>query len=283
MAIDINSAQFLVAARKNGISFDRAVMIGRQNLCVALPLLVQLFERNKLSSERLTIPTTSRYSEPLFEALGAKQVDSLDNSDFEGAQLVHDMNQPIRAEWREKYDIVYDGGTLEHIFNFPTALKNSMELVREGGRLFIHTCANNLCGHGFFQFSPELFYRALSAENGFEVERMSIHRAGPYGAWYEVSDPNAIRSRVELITFTPVLIMVQAKRVSIKPIFSQPPQQSDYTALWQSSAHPVASRPPKNNFPVLRSFYGALRTGLEFYHRQSLFNRRFFRRNSRKD
>jgi hypothetical protein len=282
MGIDINSAQFLVAAKKKGASFDRVVMIGRQNLGVALPLLIRLFERNGLSAERLKIPATSRYSEPLFEALGAAQVDSLDNSDFEGAQLVHDMNQPIRAEWREKYDVVYDGGTLEHIFNFPTALKNSMELVREGGRLFIHTCANNLCGHGFFQFSPELFYRALSAENGFEVERMTIHRAGPYGAWYEVSDPNAIRSRVELITFTPVLIMVQAKRVSIKPIFSQPPQQSDYTALWQGG-HLAAARTKKDSFPVLRSFCSAMKTGLEFYRRQSLFNRRFFRRNSRKD
>jgi len=282
MAIDINSARFLMAARKKGVSFDRVVMIGRQNLCVALPLLVQLFERNKLSPERLKVPTASRYSEPLFEALGATQVDSLDNSDFEGAQLVHDMNQPIRAEWKEKYDIVYDGGTLEHIFNFPTALKNSMELVREGGRLFIHTCANNLCGHGFFQFSPELFYRALSAENGFEVERMTLHRMGPYGAWYEVADPNAIRSRVELITFTPVLIMVQAKRVSLKPIFSQPPQQSDYTALWQTG-HLSAARPKKNTFPVLRSFYSAMKTGWEFYRRQSLFNRRFFRRNSSKD
>ena len=62
-----------------------------------------------------------------------------------------------------QFDVVYDGGTLEHVFNFPVALRNAMELLRPGGRLFtIHTCANNLCGHGFYQFSRELFYRTLS-------------------------------------------------------------------------------------------------------------------------
>jgi hypothetical protein len=282
MGIDINSALFLVSAKKKGVSFNRVLMIGRQHLDVAVPLAVQLLERNNLPAVAFKGPKTPFYSEPLFEALGSAQVDSLDNSDFEGAQLVHDMNLPIQAAWREKYDVVYDGGTLEHIFNFPTALKNSMELVCEGGRLFIHTCANNLCGHGFFQFSPELFYRCLCAENGFEVERMTIHRVGPYGSWYEVADPNAIHSRVELITFTPVLIMVQAKRVSLKPIFSKPPHQSDYTVLW-GTAKPTTSRPQKTTFPVLRRLYRAMKTGLEFYRRQSLFNRRFFRKNSRKE
>jgi SAM-dependent methyltransferase len=222
------------------------------------------------------------YAEPFFEALGASRVDSLDNSDFEGAKFVHDLNQTIPAQWKQQFDAVYDGGTLEHVFNFPVALQNCMELLREGGRLFIQTCANNLCGHGFYQFSPELFYRALGSENGFEVERMVIHRVGPYGGWYEVSDPNSIHSRVELITFTPMHLLVQAKRTAIKPIFAQMPQQSDYTTLWQAgSAQPREVKQPV--FPKLSGFIRAMRTGLEFYHRQSLGNRRFFRKVSKDD
>jgi len=236
-----------------------------------------------LPADKFKNPTAAcAYSEPFFEALGSTQVDSLDYSSFEGAQLVHDLNTPISNAWQGKYDVVFDGGTLEHVFNFPTALKNSMELVREGGRLFSHTCANNLCGHGFYQLSPELFYRALSPENGFEVERIVIHRVGPYGSWREVSDPNAIRARVELITFTPVQMLVQARRSTIKPIFEKPPLQSDYTALWQASAS-LAAKAPKNNFPVLRRFWNAAKTGVEFYHRQSLFNRLFFKKVKRED
>ena len=282
MGLDINDVQLFIAARKQGVQFGRTIMIGRNSLNVFPSAMVAILERHGLPSEKFRkAGPECAYAEPFFEALGAVRVDSLDNSDFEGAQFIHDLNQPIPASWKDQFDVVYDGGTLEHVFNFPTALRNCMELLREGGRFFTHTCANNLCGHGFYQFSPELFYRALSAENGFEVERMVIHRVGPYGNWYEVSDPNAIRSRVELITFTPMQMLVQAKRTSIKPIFARHPQQSDYTALWEASRDaqdstnltPVVRKP---RLPALARFIHAMLTGLEFYRRQSLRNRRFF-------
>jgi SAM-dependent methyltransferase len=286
MGLDINSVQFLIAAHKKGIRFDHTVMLGRHSLNVFPRTMTAVLERHGLNAEKFKIAGADiAYAEPFFEALGAKQVDSMDNSDFEGAKLVHDLNLPIPPEWKEKFDVVYDGGTMEHVFNFPVALRNSMELLRPGGHLFMHTCANNLCGHGFYQFSPELFYRALSPENGFEVERMVIHRVGPYGNWHEVSDPNAIRSRVELITFTPMHLLVQAKRTSVKPIFAQSPQQSDYTAMWQA-----ADPTPKNTdavivkrprFAKIARLIHVIKTGLNFYSRQSLGNRRFFRKTPR--
>ena len=278
MGLDINSVQFLLAARKQGVRFDHTLMLGRHSLNVFPRTLAAVLERNGFTSEKLREP--SAYAEPFFETLGATRVDSLDNSDFEGAKLVHDLNQPLPADWKEKFDVVYDGGTLEHVFNFPTALRNAMELLKPGGRLFIHNCANNLCGHGFYQFSPELFYRALSPENGFEVERMVIHRVGPYGNWHEVSDPNAIRERVELITFTPMLLLVQAKRTSIKPVFAQAPQQSDYSVLWQAAgpAAPAAPVVRAPRFARAARLFNVLKHGLDFYRRQSLGNRKFFKK-----
>jgi hypothetical protein len=282
MGLDINAVQFLVAAKKHGASFGRTLMLGRQSLNVFPAAMVSLLERNGFSAAKFKVAGPECvYAEPLFEALGAQQVDSLDNSNFEGAKFVHDLNRPIPPDWRGKFDAVVDGGTLEHVFNFPTGLRNSMELVREGGRLFFHTGANNLCGHGFYQFSPELFYRALSAENGFEVERMVIHRVGPYGNWYEVSDPNTIRSRVELISFTPMHLLVQARRTSTREVFAQAPQQSDYTVLWQASGADKVAPAKQPHFAAVARLFHALGTGLEFYRRQSLRNRKFFRKTSR--
>jgi len=283
MGLDINSVQFLLAAQKKGVRFDRTLMLGRHSLNVFPRTLAAVLERNGFSTEKFKVP--SAYAEPFFETLGAMQVDSLDNSDFEGAKLVHDLNQPLPADWKERFDVVYDGGTLEHVFNFPTALRNAMELLKPGGRLFIQTCANNLCGHGFYQFSPELFYRALSPENGFEVERMVIHRVGPYGNWHEVSDPNAICSRVELITFTPMHLLVQAKRTSIKPIFAQAPQQSDYTAMWQAAEPATPSAPVVKSprFAKMARLFHVAKLGVEFYRRQSLGNHKFFKKVRRED
>jgi hypothetical protein len=279
MGLDINAAELLIAARKKGVRFDRSVMLGRSSLHAFPQAVATVLEQNGLPAEKFKqAGPECAYAEPLFEALGATRVDTIDNSDYEGAKFVHDMNQPIPAEWREQFDVVYDGGTLEHIFNFPIALRNSMEMLRPGGRLFIHNCANNMCGHGFYQFSPELFYRALSPENGFEVERMIIHRIGPYGGWHEVSDPNIIRERVELITFTPVLILVQAKRVAVKEVFARMPLQSDYVVKWQETDKIQIETVKKPHFARLAQLIRGIKTGLAFYRRQSLGNRRFFRR-----
>ncbi len=278
MGLDINGVQLLIAARKKGAQFGRTVMLGRSTLNVFPQTMVSVLDRNGLPAVKFkNAGPECAYAEPFFEALGASRVDAMDNSDYEGAKLVHDLNQPIPSEWREQFDAVYDGGTLEHVFNFPVALRNSMELLKPGGRLFIHTCANNLCGHGFYQFSPELFYRTLSPENGFEVERMIIHRVGPYGRWHEVSDPNAIRSRVELITFTPVHMLVQAKRVAVKEIFQKMPQQSDYVVKWQETDPNATETVRKPIFAKAARLVHALKTGWEFYRTQSLGNRRFFR------
>lgn len=284
MGLDINGARFFIAAHKRGARFERILMIGRHSLNVYPPTMAALLERHGLPADkfRLAGPDCA-YAEPFFEALGATSVESLDNSDFEGARFVHDLNEPVPEGWKGQFDAVYDGGTLEHVFNFPVALRNCMELVKEGGRVFIHTCANNLCGHGFYQFSPELFYRAFSPEQGFEVERMVIHRVGPYGNWHEVSDPNAIRERVELITFTPMHLLVQARRVKRVPVFATTPQQSDYTVMWQAAkgqaAHtalvPAVKTPA---FPRLARLLHVLRLGIQFYRRQSLVNRRFFKK-----
>lgn len=284
MGMDINSVQFLIGAHRRGAAFKSVLMLGRQSMNVYPAKMVQVLSAAGLPSETYSEPGRDvSYAEPLFEALGATEVASMDASGFEGAQFVHDLNLPIDKSLHERFDVVYDGGTLEHVFNFPVGLRNSMEMVKVGGRLFIHTCANNLCGHGFYQFSPELFFRTFSAENGFQVERVILHVIGPYGRWYQVTDPNEIRSRVELITFTPLQMLIEAKRISSVPVFASAPQQSDYSAMWQASsgtAHADAEKKPdllKRVLPGVARLLHVVRLGVEFYRRQSLGNRSFFK------
>jgi hypothetical protein len=105
-----------------------------------------------------------------------------------------------------------------------------MEMVAVGGHLAIIAGGNNFFGHGFYQFSPELFFRAFSKENGFVVERMIAAEVG--NRWFEVSDPKQIGGRVELINEQPVYLMVLTRRLERRTLFAQTPQQSDYVAKW---------------------------------------------------
>ena len=285
MGLDINAVRFLIDARRRGVEFGEVLTLGRQDLNVFPAKMVEVLEKNGFPAAAFKTADKTLFAEPCFRSLSARNVSSLDASAFEGANFVHDLNQPVGDELKERFDVVYDGGTLEHVFNFPVALRNCMEMVKPGGHLFIHTGTNNWCGHGFYQFSPELFFRALSPENGFEVERMILHRVGPYGRWYEVSDPNAIRARVEVVTFAPVMLLIQARRTKSVPIFAQAPQQSDYTPRWQPTrpgdTPPVLYEPPRpplaRALPGLARFFHVIKIGLNLLRTQTLRNRRNFR------
>ncbi len=116
-------------------------------------------------------------------------------------------------------------------------------MVRTGGKIFITTAANNYCGHGFFQFSPEVMFRIFVPDNGFKLNGIMFYpaRTADYGATsnrvvYEVTDPSDIKDRVQLISKWPVLMMVEATKIAEVPIFATAPLQSDYVDLWHTSS-----------------------------------------------
>jgi hypothetical protein len=146
------------------------------------------------------------------------------------------MNNPIPDSVKSQFSAVIDAGTLEHVFNFPVALRNCMEMVQEGGHLLLVTPANNFMGHGFYQFSPELFFRVLSADNGYEMMRAVVCETSPDAPWYEVVDPAMAGRRVEMLSSAPMYLLIHARRVRNVPVFEVTPQQSDYSVLWQNKA-----------------------------------------------
>jgi SAM-dependent methyltransferase len=176
------------------------------------------------------------YSDPLYGILGARNLQTVDVSDYEKASLIHDMNIPVPQSWHQKYSCVIDSGTLEHVFNFPVAIRNCMDMLKPGGHFIGITPANNQMGHGFYQFSPELYFRVFSPANGFEMVKMLIP-VGEKGKtdWYEVSDPATVKSRVMLVNSIPLSLMFIARKVEHKEVFASIPQQSDYTVIWKKS------------------------------------------------
>lgn len=235
MGLDTELVRLLLEAQRDGVRFTRCLTLGRQHYFVgnteARRLLIE-YGKDPNRYPNLFSKQWPRYSEPFWDMLGVEKLETLDASDFEGATIVHDLNQPVPAMLREAFDAVVDAGTLEHVFHFPVAITNCMEMVRVGGHLILFTTANNYFGHGFYQFSPELFFRILSRANGFEMERVVAVEYGPRRRHYEVADPEAIRRRVNLINCFPVLLYVQARKSEKKPLLAQIPQQSDYVAMW---------------------------------------------------
>ncbi|MFH1851420.1 MAG: class I SAM-dependent methyltransferase [Candidatus Neomarinimicrobiota bacterium] len=93
-----------------------------------------------------------------FKAMGFQAVESCDVSDYEGADHVLDLNLPVPEKFHNSYDVIVDGGTLEHIFNLPQVLKNIFSMLKPGGRIIHLTPSSNFVDHGFYMFSPTLFF-----------------------------------------------------------------------------------------------------------------------------
>jgi hypothetical protein len=237
MGLDTNGIKFLFACHKKGISLKNTLMIGRQILNTEdyeLEKNLQGFNlfKSKTQVENL-LNGKGGYAEPMLEMLGAETIDSLDYSAYEGANILHDMNLPVPPELKGKFSTVLESGSLEHIFNFPTSIGNCMEMTALNGHLLIITPVNNIMGHGFYQFSPEVFYRVLGERNGFELQEMLIFEYSPEEKWYSVKDPKNVKQRVELMNSSATYLCVKAQRTSLKPILQVFPQQSDYEDAWE--------------------------------------------------
>ena len=82
----------------------------------------------------------------------------MDVSSYENCTIVHDLNQDVPPELHGQFDFIFDGGTSEHVFNFPKVLENCYKMLRPGGRIFHVLPATNHVDHGFYMFSPTVFW-----------------------------------------------------------------------------------------------------------------------------
>jgi SAM-dependent methyltransferase len=243
-----------------------------------------------LGRQLVAIPGFDGYLDDpaLCASLGITSITSVDASPYEGASLVHDMNTPLPPEHQGVYDTVIDGGTLEHIFNVPVALASCMRALRVGGRFLGANPSNNLVGHGFYQFSPEFFYRVFAADNGFRVHAMEVHESrypivelGYHRRRFAPIDPDTIGARAELITSNPLMIRVVATKVADISPFGRWPQQSDYSATWKGAATRPTLLPPRMHAWVLSMLPRAITNHLVGWRHRAvarLRNRQRFRR-----
>ncbi|MBI2353842.1 MAG: class I SAM-dependent methyltransferase [Deltaproteobacteria bacterium] len=95
----------------------------------------------------------------LFSSLGFSTVHSCDISEAEHPTFEHDLNNPVPESLHEQYDVIIDSGTTEHIFDLQTVLGNIHKMLKVGGRaIFMTVPASNYVDHGYYMFSPQLFF-----------------------------------------------------------------------------------------------------------------------------
>lgn len=135
---------------------DITIMLHEENLTV-YPLQPTQSTATNIPAWKNTPNEKYTSDQVFFQLLMGLSVAALDVSDYEGAEYIWDLNNPIPNDWAHKFGTVIDSGSLEHVFNIKQALINMNRLTKPSGKIIHITPANNYLEHGFFQFSPTLF------------------------------------------------------------------------------------------------------------------------------
>ena len=217
MGINKSALRLMLLAKKEKADFSKMLTLGR----------LRYYADKDLSPYKHIIKSsdshyTNDYSDELYTQFGAESIDCMDFSDYEKASILHDLNTPFPEELKSKFSVLIDSGTLEHVFSFTTGMKSCMEALKVGGHFLGITPANNMMGHGFYQLSPELYYRIFSKENGFRVKHLFLVPADEVDVdsapWYSVPDPKEVRSRIMLCNNKPMYMLVIAEKIEDKEV-----------------------------------------------------------------
>lgn len=238
MGIDLWNLRFLCEAHRRHGNFGDFIQLGRQELHIpdwAYEEADADLRNGGVRRSYAEIINGGRWAdEGLFQAFGTSSIACADASAYEGADLVHDFNDPVGPEWHQRFDTIFDGGSLEHIFNVRGVLTNEMKMLKVGGRILGAVPSNNWLGHGFYQFSPELPFRVFTSENGFSVDCAFFSEMTSDKTLYHIEDL-ARRAGGEIGTTNTntTLYYVAIKTQHLEP-FRRWPQQGDYARAWEA-------------------------------------------------
>lgn len=221
MGIDVPALKHLIDCGRHG-PFGNTLTIGRQEIHIS----------NISSLLNLNKDYHGYCEEFLKDCFGATHIDSLDNSDYEQATILYDLNKKVEGDCK-KYDTIIDFGTLEHVYHINNALYNLSKFCNPGGQIIHILPGNNFCGHGFWQFSPELFFSLYHEKNGYvDTEVFLIDNVNPFNTTKLSPPQNGQRLLIE--RNDPVYIAVRT--VLKNQSFShEHVQQSDYVHLWNQT------------------------------------------------
>lgn len=186
--------------------------------------------------KRLNIPVNQEvYADKLLkEHFNLLSLNSLDYSSFENADLIHDLNTPLENS-KKQFDTIVDFGTSEHVFNVTECLKNISNLCKINGHVVHCLPANNNCGHGFWQFSPELFFSIYNDKNGFNETEIFLINLFDKENWYKIKKQK-LGERLELNSSEPLYLLVKTKKTG-KNLYKNI-NQSDYEQQWTNEKYP---------------------------------------------
>lgn len=227
----------------------RTLMLGRQAFKIQ-PRYRKLYEKalreHGIDGEIADFLQEDGFAETLMRRLGLGEMEAMDFSAYEGAGIIHDLNRKPPRSLHGRFDLIFDGGTIEHVFNVPTALEGVYRMLKPGGRFVSANGLNGWMGHGMYQFNPELvwtFWRRACNCDVIDCRGLPIEPDAGYKP-VSFSDPAETGHRLRLKKKigpgrTYLWYEIEKTQDSHLPSLAL---QSDYEATWRGHETAGATR-----------------------------------------
>ncbi|MDP2738956.1 MAG: hypothetical protein Q8O82_09750 [Pseudorhodobacter sp.] len=230
MGISLIPAMFLARHAKDVGDAKRGIILGRQKLHLHGRKLDRFAAGAVNQGFELTaadLVQDDGFTETLFARLGYPPIEALDFTDKEGAQHIHDLNKPVPASLKARFDIVIDGGTSEHIFYIGQALDNCHAMLRPGGLMLSFVSCDGWFGHGFFQTGPDVPWRYWHHARGYEMLEVSVVSRKVALRLTAIPDPTGQPRGGERALVGPHMLLMAARKPLTAPKYA-PPIQGHY-------------------------------------------------------
>jgi len=260
MALTFHAFKFLEKLKKNNLNFGETLTIGRLN---------NLLEKEDFKLLNIQIDQNVYADKLLKQHFNLLSLNALDYSSFEGADIIHDLNIPLENS-NKQFNTIIDFGTSEHVFNVTECLKNISNLCKINGHIVHCLPANNNCGHGFWQFSPELFFNIYDNTNGFDETEIFLINLFDKKNWYKINKQK-IGERLELNSKEPLYLLVKTKKIG-KNLY-QNINQSDYEQQWLNDQYPTVFK--KKRLSLLNK---RIKDLFKFFLRSNIITKSFYKR-----
>jgi hypothetical protein len=187
MGIALNAVHLLsqTLALLGDLSDKKLLTLGVQDCHFTFEKIIQFLRRHRIPRKPITraevllttgfnmLPPVGQYQNCIhqntfFRLLGfsPSNIRSMDVSQYEGADIVHDLNVPIDDSLASNFDLIFDGGTIEHVFSIKDALFNMCRMCKIGG-IVVNWSPVDYINHGFINLNAEIL-RDCFLSNGFE-------------------------------------------------------------------------------------------------------------------
>ena len=166
----------------------------------------------------------------LFSAFGSTRLDVLDVTDYEGANIIHNLCEPLPENLPGRFDLVFNGSVLDNIFDPAAALRNITRLLSPTGRVIHIEMASNLAFE-YLIYSSDWFLDYYVVNDfadcrvyvcTFDNVEGLLH--GPWRVYAYLPRPDGTAFSLRSLPYTQAVIVVIAEKQPASTVDAVPVQ-----------------------------------------------------------